>query len=489
MTHFSRPMTGLIALAIAAIIIGNFVSPATPFLHPSWGYMIGTGCDCHNTGDGIWLNGTEWDSEDNVFLVDADGGKSFSFLIEIQRPPQQIVGILPSVIAWMPDMTDNVQFKFDPQKVEDDSPQDQDSRPGVVTALFKVVVPDKPGTYVISLAADGNILSTLVRVKSASGSVLSGSASIVSVDSPSVAKTGGSVGMKVTLRNTGSESHRLYVYVTDRATGEQVFSKVYSEEAVPKNGTILLSGEFEMPNSTLGLLIHAGHVQDGSDADDALFAVSVTLAFPSPPTQEIPFDVLAKQWVPWITIAVAFLGSVQFAKSYDDRRRRLLIGRTGKLNVAVVKCALCGVCESTIANFREDVLNILSHKVDLALSVTSAKAYEPVDVALVVGSIRTEEDVRAVKEAREKARYLVAFGACPVFGVLPTGDRRLVESITRKSRKPVALEEIPEVKDEIRPLSDYVTVDLTIPGCAPPPETIRTALETILYDLASKERK
>jgi coenzyme F420-reducing hydrogenase gamma subunit len=112
----------------------------------------------------------------------------------------------------------------------------------------------------------------------------------------------------------------------------------------------------------------------------------------------------------------------------------------------------------------------------------------PVDVALVMGSIRTEKDARAVKEAREKAKVLVAFGACSAFGSLGAGDRRRVDAMARGLREPVSLEEVSQRTNGTKPLGDYVKVDLTIPGCPPPLGAIRYAIDALQYGSYSGER-
>ena len=86
-----------------------------------------------------------------------------------------------------------------------------------------------------------------------------------------------------------------------------------------------------------------------------------------------------------------------------------------------------------------------------------------------------------MKKAREKARLLVAYGACTAFGLLPAG-----EAVTDRIVNPVSFKGSPELSNQMKPLSDYVKVDLTIPGCPPPLPTIRSALETILSKFDSR---
>jgi coenzyme F420-reducing hydrogenase gamma subunit len=91
-----------------------------------------------------------------------------------------------------------------------------------------------------------------------------------------------------------------------------------------------------------------------------------------------------------------------------------------------------------------------------------------VDVAVVLGSIRTAEDAQAVKEARENAKLLVAFGACSIFGMWSPDHRRRVDADARGLRNQISTEGVSKPTDPVRPVSDYVKVDLSIPGCPPP---------------------
>jgi Fe-S-cluster-containing dehydrogenase component/Ni,Fe-hydrogenase III small subunit len=206
------------------------------------------------------------------------------------------------------------------------------------------------------------------------------------------------------------------------------------------------------------------------------FSSSIRQLISRPALQRPPFTLLAREWFPWIAVVAALLGSVPLAQMYDSRRKRQFVEKARKLRLAIVECALCDVCKTTLADLGRDTLSLISRGVVLAPVMTNAIGDEPVDVALVVGSVRTEEDLRKVKKVREKARLLVAYGACPVFGLLPAG-----EAVTSRLSNPTSSNESSNLVNEIRPLSDYVKVDLIIPGCPPPLQVIRDTLDEILY--------
>ncbi len=222
------------------------------------------------------------------------------------------------------------------------------------------------------------------------------------------------------------------------------------------------------------------------------FSGSVHQSISRPALQKIPFSALAAQWAPWIGSMAASLVLVPLLALYT-RKRKLSLKQSEKLKLAIVDCALCGGCEVAIADLGEEFLNLTSDKVDLVYApiLMSAREYGPVDVVFVVGAVRTAEDLKAVKEAREKARILVAFGTCPGFGGLNnlanlSSKHELLDSAyvnapsMDHTGKTVPHVNVPELLEEIKPLGDYVEVDITIPGCPPPLQLIRDSLGEIL---------
>ena len=86
------------------------------------------------------------------------------------------------------------------------------------------------------------------------------------------------------------------------------------------------------------------------------------------------------------------------------------------------------------------------------------------DVAFVEGSISTEEEAEEIKEIRKRAKILVAIGTCACYGGVQAqyyGDGHWEERF-----KMVYPESVELTKPlESKPISDYVKVDFTVPGC------------------------
>ena len=87
---------------------------------------------------------------------------------------------------------------------------------------------------------------------------------------------------------------------------------------------------------------------------------------------------------------------------------------------------------------------------------------ENLDVSFVEGSISSEEQAEKLKEIRDNTKTLVAIGACAVTA-MPSGWRNTFDEKTK--------EEIQFLVDrfshleKVEPLSTFVKVDESIPGC------------------------
>jgi hypothetical protein len=119
----------------------------------------------------------------------------------------------------------------------------------------------------------------------------------------------------------GVMPYRVYMYVTNYPSGQQILAKVYSEGPVAANGTITLSASFVMSNTTLSLRIHSGHVEDGTDIDDDLFSLSISQPHPMPPIHEPPLYVLVEEWGPLMPIIAAIVAFVHFVRRKVWTRR------------------------------------------------------------------------------------------------------------------------------------------------------------------------
>ena len=96
------------------------------------------------------------------------------------------------------------------------------------------------------------------------------------------------------------------------------------------------------------------------------------------------------------------------------------------------------------------------------------KELQEMDVAFVEGAVSSDSQEEKLKQIRQKAKRLIAIGACAVVGS-PTNQRNFFNPEQLNEIKPI-LEKF-KYKDKVKKLSEVVTVDDNIPGC-PMNETI-----------------
>ncbi len=95
----------------------------------------------------------------------------------------------------------------------------------------------------------------------------------------------------------------------------------------------------------------------------------------------------------------------------------LLMEGQRKPRLGVFKFASCDGCQLSVLNL-EDELLLLGAALDIAYFPEASSRMEPgpYDLALVEGSITTEEDEHRIKAVREQARVLITIGACATAG-------------------------------------------------------------------------
>ena len=141
----------------------------------------------------------------------------------------------------------------------------------------------------------------------------------------------------------------------------------------------------------------------------------------------------------------------------------------------------------------DERLILLAEKIDLVYSpLVDAKQFpENVDVALVEGSISSEEDLHKIKLIRKNSKVLVSLGDCAVTGNIPSMrtlfplakvlDRVYVENSTINRKVPTKV--VPRLLEQVRPLHEVVAVDFYLPGCPPSADNIFFAISELLYTI------
>ncbi len=172
-----------------------------------------------------------------------------------------------------------------------------------------------------------------------------------------------------------------------------------------------------------------------------------------------------------------------------------------KIKLATVWLDGCSGCHMSFLDMDERLLE-LSSQFDLVFSpLVDFKIYpDQVDVALVEGAISSVEDEHKIHHIRKHTKLLVAMGDCAVtanvpsmrnpFGPVPILDRAYRENVSAHPQIPCQL--IPALLEKVRPVHEFVTVDLFLPGCPPSADTFYTVVSDLLAgratDIASLTR-
>jgi NAD-reducing hydrogenase small subunit len=132
----------------------------------------------------------------------------------------------------------------------------------------------------------------------------------------------------------------------------------------------------------------------------------------------------------------------------------------------------------------------LAELVDLVYSpIVDTKEFpDVVDIALVEGAVSSVDDEKKIKKVREHSRLLVAMGDCAVAGNVPSMrnpigpeailNRAFVENVTAQPQIPCIV--VPQLLKKVRPIHEFVTVDLFLPGCPPSADTFHETLTALL---------
>ena len=149
----------------------------------------------------------------------------------------------------------------------------------------------------------------------------------------------------------------------------------------------------------------------------------------------------------------------------------------------------CSGCHMSFLDMDERLVE-LSAQFELVYSpLVDHKTFPAhVDIALIEGSVSTDEDEHKIKKIRARTGTLVSLGDCAVTGNVPAMrnpfsldsvfDRAYRETATIAPQKPTEL--LPVLLPRVRPVHEVVPVDVCVPGCPPSADTIYAVLVELL---------
>jgi NAD-reducing hydrogenase small subunit len=156
-----------------------------------------------------------------------------------------------------------------------------------------------------------------------------------------------------------------------------------------------------------------------------------------------------------------------------------------KLKLATAWLDGCSGCHMSFLDIDERILE-LAPLIDIVYSpIVDAKEYpDEVDIALVEGAVASEDDEKKIKKIRAHTKVLVAMGDCSVTGNVPSMrnpfgpekilDRAYIENASAQQQIPTQM--VPKLLRVVRPIHEFVKVDVHLPGCPPSADTFYKAL-------------
>ncbi|RLG88475.1 MAG: hypothetical protein DRO15_02750 [Thermoprotei archaeon] len=174
---------------------------------------------------------------------------------------------------------------------------------------------------------------------------------------------------------------------------------------------------------------------------------------------------------------------------------------SNKPKLAIVYGSVCGGCDVSLVNVGEPLADLLTNydviywSIALDGKLHTLEKLERIDVAIYMGPIRTELNMKLAKLIREKADLVVAYGTCAVYGGIPglgalikpstlvetmkstvtttPGSEKVVKSMEKEGLK------IPPLTNQCLPLSVVVEPDVLVPGCPPAVENVEKLIDIL----------
>lgn len=164
-----------------------------------------------------------------------------------------------------------------------------------------------------------------------------------------------------------------------------------------------------------------------------------------------------------------------------------------KKKLATVWLGGCSGCHMSLLDIDERILEVVKLADIVKSPIVDGKEFPEADIALVEGSITSDEHYREILHIRKKAKTLIAFGDCAVmtnvtgmrnyFNLKEVFDRAYVNAVSNDKEGHVPDHpSLLKLNDKVVPLQEVVDVDFVIPGCPPDADTIFYVLFEFLND-------
>lgn len=164
-----------------------------------------------------------------------------------------------------------------------------------------------------------------------------------------------------------------------------------------------------------------------------------------------------------------------------------------KKKIATVWLGGCSGCHMSLLDIDERILEVTKLADIVKCPIVDGKEFPYVDIALVEGSVTSDEHMMEILHIRKHSTVLIALGDCAVMTNV-TGMRNYFSLIDvyegaylfdlsndhygHLPNHPALL----RLNDKVLPLQEVVAVDFVIPGCPPSADVIFYVLTEFLND-------
>ena len=144
--------------------------------------------------------------------------------------------------------------------------------------------------------------------------------------------------------------------------------------------------------------------------------------------------------------------------------------------VAFFEFTSCEGCQLQLLNNEATLLDFLALLDIVSFREAMTGSADAYDIAFVEGSVSRDDEIERLRDIRQRAKVLVAFGSCACFGGVNQLKNRFndLDWVNR-----TVYGDHPQATREVSPLRDFVPVDLEIFGCPVSKEDV----ERIVTDL------
>lgn len=160
-----------------------------------------------------------------------------------------------------------------------------------------------------------------------------------------------------------------------------------------------------------------------------------------------------------------------------------------KVKVATLWLDGCSGCHMSLLDMDAAIIS-LSRKIELVYGplVDAQEFPEDVDVTLVEGAVSSQDDLIKIQKVRQRTNILISLGDCAVTGNVPgmrnsVPVQKLLQRIYvdgADEARLVPSDRVPPLLRQARPIREFVTVDLCLPGCPPPSKIIFSVINDLV---------